>query len=581
MRTLLSLLLALIFAGAAFAQERITRYDVDIEVERSGEMIVTETIELIAEGQQIRRGIFRELPARYTFLGVSQPYDYDLIGVTRNGAPEPVTTLREGNAVTWRIGRADRLLDRGPHRYEIRYRVGDEIRRHRDETDPYGARDELWWNPVGTYWDFPIETSRTTIRFPDGAQVVNVRAVTGNGNNTMDDADVRVVDGTVTIETTRALPPRQGVNVSVSIARGVIDPMSAERLRRLFWLKHGAVILLGLGGLALLLYYWRAWNRVGRDPAKPPVFARYEPPRMTDGAHYSAAAVHYIHHKGFRDMDAFSALMMQMGAAGTLDIEADKKRTTIRQVSQHARSRDGAAFLDAVMPRRGVLTLDGGTDTAFYSGVMDFHRTLAERYGPKYYRRNLLFAVMGVAASLALVAIVLAAPVAKNGGVVLWLFAGLAVLNVVFAFLLPAPTKRGAQVSSEIEGFKLYLETAEEKRLNMADPLSGRAPAMTVELYERFLPYAMALGVEKPWTKQFETSLPREAAEYRPAYAHGNAFRAGRGPVDFGRTLGKTMTAGVAAAAPVSQSSSSGGFSSGSGGGGFSGGGGGGGGGGW
>ncbi|MEM7729032.1 MAG: DUF2207 domain-containing protein, partial [Pseudomonadota bacterium] len=559
---LLTLFWALLWAAAALAQERITFYDVDIAVEPSGDIEVVETIELVSEGVEIRRGIFRELPAAYTFMGVRRPYEYELLEVLRDGQAEPVATIRQGNAVTWRIGRADRLLDPGPHRYTIRYRVADQIRRHRDRGDAFGDRDELWFNAVGTYWDFPIERARATVRFQDGAEVVDATVVTGNRRDERRDASVTVRGDTVVAETTRPLPARNGLNLSVSVAPGTIAALSAERRARLFWLRHGAVILLGLGGLALLLFYWRAWSRVGRDPARLPVFARYEPPLAKDGAPYSPAAVHYLHHKGFREMDALSSLLMQLGAQGVLDIEADKKRTTLRQVAPTPDAHDARILLGSILPNGGTRVLDGGTDTGFHLGVMNFHRLIAERYGPKYYRRNLLWAVGGVLLSAALAGIVLLSPVAKNSPLVLGLFGALALLNIVFAILLPAPTKRGAQVSSEIEGFKLYLETAEEDRLNMADPVSdhyqGRSPAMTVALYERFLPYAMALGVEKPWTKQFEDSLPREAAEYRPSYARGSALSGRRGPVGFSRALGKTLTAGVAAAAPVSQSSGSG-----------------------
>ncbi|MGB6229576.1 MAG: DUF2207 domain-containing protein, partial [Litorimonas sp.] len=555
MRALLGLLLALLWGVAATAQERITDYAVDIVVEPSGELLITETIDVVSEGDQIQRGIFRELIARYTFLGVSQPYTYDLLEVTRNGERERVTQQRNGNAIVWRIGRADHLLEPGPHRYEIRYRVDDQIRRHRDPDDAYGLRDELWWNPVGTYWTFPIERARVSVRFPDGADVIDTTVFTGRRGQQRQDAIVEVRGSTVTVETAQPLPPRNGLNISLSVAPGVIAPMSAERQARLFWIRWGAPILLGFGGLGILAFYFFSWNRVGRDPQKPPVFPRYEPPTMKNGRPYSPAAVHYIHHKGFRDMDAFSAMLMQLGAKGVVDIEADKKRTVIRQTSGAVDHPDARALLSEIMAgRRGVLELDGGTDTKFFAAIAAFHQTIARAYGPAYYKRNLVLAVLGLVLSVALAAIVIASPVAKNGPVVLALFAGIAAMNLLFAFLLPAPTKRGAQVSSEIDGFELYLKTAEEKRINTANPLGDRPPAMTTELYERFLPYAMALGVEKPWTKQFESSLPREAAEYRPSYARGNAFRRGRGPIDFSRTLGKTLTAGVAAAAPVSQS---------------------------
>lgn len=568
MRFLFGLCLSLIWATLCFAQERITNYDVDIQVETSGDIVITETIDVVSEGDQIRRGIFRELPMRYTFMGVTQDYDYDLIDVTRDGKPDAVTRLSQGNAITWRIGRAEVFLDNGPHQYVIRYRVGDAVRRQ-------DGRDELYWNATGTYWDFPIENARATVRFPSGADVTDTYAYTGGRNSRASDATIDIRGDMVTFKTLQALPRKAGMTISASIAPGVIAPMSAARKAELNWIRYGAMIMLGAGGLALLLYYWSIWNRIGRDPQKPPVFARYAPPEG-----YSPAAVHYIHHKGLKGMDALSALLMQLGGQGILDIKADKKVTTIWQRQSPVEGADAQTLISELMNgRNGKLILDGETDTKFYKAVSTFHKTLAKRYGAKYHKYNIGWAALGIVASVVLAVIVLAAPVAKSNTVVLGLFAAIVGMNGLFLFLLPAPTKRGAEVSAEIDGFKLYLETAEEDRINMADPVSGRAPAMTVELYERFLPYAMALGVEKPWTKQFETSLPREAAEYRPSYATGNAFRSGKGPVDFSKTMTKTLTAGVAAAAPVSQSSGSG-FSSGSGGGGFSGGGGGGGGGG-
>lgn len=576
---LIGLLLALLWSGLSFAQERITHYDVDIEVAPSGELVITETIDLISAGDEIKRGIFRELPANYTFMGVTLDYDYDILDVARDGTPEPVTVQRNGNAVLLRIGRAERMLEPGPHRYVIRYGVDDQIRRHRDMEGP--DRDELYWNPIGTYWPFPIGSARVTVRFPDEAQIIDTTVFTGRAGNERRDAVIDVSGSTVTIDTTEPLPRRNGVNMSLSVAPGVIAPMSEARKAELNWIRYGALIMLGLGSLGLLAYYYSLWNRVGRDPQKPPVFPRYKPPSGEDGMPYSPSAVHYIHHKGLRGMDALSALLMQLGMDDVLDIKADKKKTTIRKLPGSPRDADAKALLSNLFKGRGdTLVLDGGTDKKFFTAVADFHKTLATRYGPRYYKRNLGWAVLGFFASAVLAVVVFVSPVAKTSLTAILLFIGLAVLNILFAVLLPAPTRYGAKIGSEIEGFKLYLETAEEKRLNMADPQSGRAPAMTVELYERFLPYAMALGVEKPWTKQFETSLPREAANYRPAFASGNAFRPGKGPVDFSKSFGKTLTAGVAAAAPVSQSSGSG-FSSGSGGGGFSGGGGGGGGGGW
>jgi uncharacterized membrane protein len=125
----------------------------------------------------------------------------------------------------------------------------------------------------------------------------------------------------------------------------------------------------------------------------------------------------------------------------------------------------------------------------------------------------------------------------------------------------------------EIDGFRMYLDTAEKERLNFQDE-----PEMSVARFEAILPYAMALGVEKPWSERFENDLARHAikdapAHYSPHWYSGGNFSAG----NFASTMGGVAT-GLSAAMIASQPQAS--SSSGTSGGGFSGGGGGGGGGG-
>jgi hypothetical protein len=92
-------------------------------------------------------------------------------------------------------------------------------------------------------------------------------------------------------------------------------------------------------------------------------------------------------------------------------------------------------------------------------------------------------------------------PLYRIGGALV--LAGLATMAAMI-HLLGAPTFEGAKVLSRIEGFKLYLTTAETNRMNMRE-----APQMSEELFERFLPYAAGLGVEEPWSKAFAEHLSR------------------------------------------------------------------------
>lgn len=562
-------------------EEKITDFDVVIDVAESGAITVTENITVISAGNEIRRGIFRELPAKYKFMGVTLENDYNFIAFKKDGGSVESNISNNGNAVVARLGSPNIFLKDGAHSYTIKYSLPEQIRRHRDDGDDLGDRDELYWNATGTYWAFPIEKATVKVNFPRGANIIDTYAYTGARGSKAQNARTYGLGRNATFETTQKLSSREGLTISASIKPGVIAPMSAARKKELHWIRWGGPTLLGLGGLGLLFYYFLMWNRVGRDPAKPPVFARYAPPEG-----YSAAAVHTIHKKGVDRTKALTATLMSLSIKDVVDIEAkSKKKTTITSMLANRDTAnllpDERKLLDLFFGNKdGKVSMTGKPNSSLYKDIQNFARHLMKHYGKDYHRSNAGWGLLGMVVSVILVVIVMNQPVSKSGPLFLLFLLGIAVMNILFFWLLRAPTQKGAKISAEIEGFKLYLEKAEEARINTANPLGEKPPAMTVELYERFLPYAVALGVEKPWTKYFEKIMPKEAANYQPSYAHGKYIDAGGSPMDMSKAMATALTAGVAAAAPVSQSSSSGGFSSGGGGGGFSGGGGGGGGGG-
>ncbi len=142
-------------------------------------------------------------------------------------------------------------------------------------------------------------------------------------------------------------------------------------------------------------------------------------------------------------------------------------------------------------------------------------------------------------------------------------------INLLFHWLLKAPTSAGRQLLDKIAGFRMFLSEVDADRLNRLNP-----PEKTPELFEKYLPYAVALDAEQAWAQQFSTVLNQAgqgAQGYRPGwYMGGSQLAVGA----LAASLGGTFSGAIAA------SSSAPGSSSGGGGGGFSGGGGGGGGGG-
>ena len=141
--------------------------------ERNGDLIVTETIRVQAEGREIRRGILRDFPTTYRRPdGTRVVVGFEVRSVTRDGAAENYVTERLSNGVRIRIGSADRLLNRGPHEYVITYRTTRQIGFFPDY-------DELYWNATGTGWTFAIDEAEARITLPAGVPFRQTAFYTG------------------------------------------------------------------------------------------------------------------------------------------------------------------------------------------------------------------------------------------------------------------------------------------------------------------------------------------------------------------------------------------------------------------
>lgn len=150
-------------------------------------------------------------------------------------------------------------------------------------------------------------------------------------------------------------------------------------------------------------------------------------------------------------------------------------------------------------------------------------------------------------------------------------------ITVVYALFISKYTPQGMQLLTKIEGFKMYLGAAEEKDLQ----LMNQSMPKTFEIYQKFLPYAMVLGVETQWTNKFKIEIDKAMQD--PNISSHSWYIGGSGLSGFSSSSISSITSSISSAvtssSTSSEGSSSGGESSGSGSSG--GGGGGGGGGGW
>ncbi len=560
------------FIPPVHAKERILNYSSEIQITAKGEIVVDEIIRVQAEGQQIRRGIYRDFPTDYKDpMGNHYKVDFTVVAVQRDGSDEPWHTEKRSNGIRLYIGDANRVLSSGLHEYRIRYTTNRQLGFFKDH-------DELWWNVTGNGWMFPIEQASASITLPFRipAEDYRLEAFVGRFGSTEQSARKAVVDGqTVVFSSSRVLRPEEGLSVVVAWPKGLI---SAPDLRqKLLWFArdNGAAIVLLLGLLAQLGWYLHSWNKVGRDPEEGVIIPLFAPPQGL-----SPAAVRYVKDMSF-GRHSFTAAVISLAVKGYVRIEEEGKEFTLFKEKPGEKPGENVAaggpkltagetaVLNTLLPgARKSIKMEQKNHSDFSQAQSLLKTALKKEYHGRLFHLNSGYlappAIMVLVCGLIALAFPGSPPVWISYIVLSGLMLGL------FAWLLRAPTLAGRKIMDQIEGFRMYLNTAEQDRLDRM-----QSPRLTPEVFESFLPYAYALGVQNRWCRRFERELPEELRQqgYNPGWYSGQ-FHGMHALNHLGNDFGSAMSSAISSASTAP------GSSSGSGGGGFSGGGGGGGGGG-
>ncbi|MGB5621458.1 MAG: DUF2207 domain-containing protein, partial [Gammaproteobacteria bacterium] len=511
----LVLVSCLLVSGALPASERILAYHSDIVIAEDGSMTVTEQIRVRAEGRQIRRGIYRDFPTDYRDrFGNHYKVAFKVLSVTRDGSSESWHSERRVNGVRVYAGDPDSGLRPGTYDYEIRYRTDRQL-------GFFDDHDELYWNVTGNGWAFAIDQVSARVELPPAVLPGQIRIVgyTGATGSTARNAESGTAEGAAWVETTAALGPGEGLTLVASWPKGFVrEPTRGDRIG--FLLADNAALLLSLIGLgAALAYLLMVWTRYGRDPRPGVVFPHYEPPQG-----FSPASVRFVRRMSY-DSGAFTAAVINLAVKGYVQIEEDHDDYVLRQNESTAVLAPGEkALLSRLFKTGPVVKLERSSHTTIAAARQAHRRALRRNYHRLYFVTN---------TPLLLPSLILL--VLLGGGLFLSgtmtpvafivILVGLA-MHGLFYHLLRAPTPPGRRLLDRLEGFRLYLDVAEKDDLNLRHP-----PEKTPALFERYLPYAYALGVEQSWASQFEDVFARMAdkpgAAYRPVWFHGD-FDPGR-----------------------------------------------------
>jgi hypothetical protein len=611
---------------------RILHFQSRIVVNPDSSMTVGETITY--ETGVPKRGIVRDFPTTYRDShGNRVTVGFQVLEVWRDGHPEPYHIEAATNGERIYVGSKGHFLAPGVYTYTIKYRTDRQL-------GYFADHDELYWNVTGNAWDFPIEEAEALIELPAGAKVLKYTAYTGRRGERGQAFTARTGENDVLFKTTRPLSPGQGLTVVVAWPKGVVQAPSGLDKARFFLWDNLSVGMGLLGLLLVLGYYLYVWSKHGRDPAPGTIIPLFAPPKdfspagvrflMEEGFDNKAMAAAVV------DMAVKGYLTIQEKVEGSF---FQSRSYTLRKKdgSPDTLSNDEALAASRLFSQGDALELKSENHTAIKEALEAMKDNLRAKMEKVFFVTNRHYFITGAVLSLVILGIiVLASPrkaeavfsafwltawtvgcaflavlvyrkwVAARGGgfgkvlgaLVISLFAfpffifevmgvgffsvaispvaalcfgAMVFANPLFYYLLKAPTPAGRRLMDQIEGFKLYLSVAEKERLNLLNP-----PERTPELFEKYLPYALALEVEVQWTEQFAAMLA-QAGEggraYSPNWYSGGSY-------DSFSSSGFTSDLGRSFSDAISASSSPPGSDSGFGGGGGSGGGGGGGGGG-
>ncbi len=566
-KTLVLILLWLLVSLTAAAQTkswRIADFQDNITVAQDGSAVVTERITLVFEGEW--HGIHRTIPIEYPgpngtnyelFLAVTSVTDgssgklkYD--SSTKDGSRDLKIYIPDAVDATRTV--------------EITYQV-------HNGTRFFDSHDEFYWNVTGNDWPVPIDHAAATVKFPMfAAGSLRAQAFTGVYGSTQRDATATVDGAETHFETTSPLPMRGGLTFDVYLPKDVLKEPSA--LTKFLWFIGGnpIVFLPMVTALGMFVLWW--WK--GRDPDPGvSVAPMYDPPPGISPAEAGTLLDDSIHP---RDI---TSTIIDLAVRGYIKIEETEEKTLVFTNKDYIfhllkpREQWGA---DLAPHERVMLEniFAGGTDTRLSSLKNRFYTAVP------VIRQDIMAALKNkgiylldpdsangysVVAAIAIVALfgilqylgwadffnsVLLLVVCVPLSVLIWW---------LFARVMSAKTMKGARTQVAVLGFQEFMNRVDADRLKVMPPTT----------FEKFLPYAMALGVEHHWAQAF-AGIVKDPPQW---YVGPGGYVGGFNPIFFSSSM-HSMASDmhqVFVSAPRASSSGSGFGGGGGGGGGFSGGG--------
>ena len=542
--------------GTVFAQtphshtlptEKFLLFDTHITLQPNTQITVTENITVNVLHQQIRRGIYRDIPVSWSEKATP-------ITLTMDGHPHPFFTEHKSGVLRVNFGNDD-YLPRGVHTYSFTYTFDGAI-------DFYKNYDELYWNVTGNDWNFTIDKARLTVSIPPEATVQQngISFYTGLRGSKSRKAHQT---GSLSFETTAALPPQEGFTVAIPFHKGFF--VKPPLVKRLLSALSGTTFFCILILIVLFIYFVITWIKVGRDPSYLPI-TQYEPPEGI-----SPTMMQYLHDRQATNK-TLASTFISLCMKGYLEIQPNKSffssnRADIHYTDNaHAPLSPEEELLLNRLRANGIFSLGPSSAEKInkvYKEVKNYLKKEAEQYiitnasylkmaiilvtilgllPPLVFKRlelifiNIHFSVFFTMFTFfqrrALYKLIAAGAVTLLYSPFFFGICGfmtpIFIAELIFLIgmwglsfyhvLIQNITPKGQEILSQIAGFEKYMKTAEINRFAASNPQDAE------RIFCDYLPFAFALGMENQWMKKFEKILSKATLERCTSRVGGMRF---------------------------------------------------------
>jgi uncharacterized membrane protein len=471
-------------------------------IDEDSSVIVKETIDVAFH--QSRHGIYREIPFKYRDeFGKMIMTPTRVLSVTdESGKVWKYQVKKTGHLVTIRIGDAKRYV-KGNQTYVITYEVENAILFFNDH-------DELYWNVTGNYWKAPIKEASATVSLTTKDKSKNLMAAGYEGSyGSKEECGVETYDNSGKFFTKRNLNMGEGLTIAFGWDKGLVFPPSSWK--KFLWAINPRENWVFLLPIFSFLYMASRWYRKGRDPrVRESVTVMYEPPKF-DNKPLTPAEVGTLIDERLDPRDITSTIV-GLAVKGYIKIEETKREGLVFDKTDYdlikAKDPDTnlGPFEIELMKNlfsdspRGVRLLVSSLKNRFYTHLPTLKKSLyGELIRKKYFLgspekvRNSYIAAGIFILVFACFAFAFLASGFEGKGIIAGILTGVPVL--AFAKFMPAKTRAGASAYVDILGFQEFMNRAEKDRIERMGDMN---------LFSKFLPYAIALDVADNWAKAFE-----------------------------------------------------------------------------